>query len=63
LLLAAADMLDHLDMVELGTRLRAAIRATLTAADKRVTPDLGGGGGTESFADALIERLQARAAA
>jgi isocitrate dehydrogenase (NAD+) len=63
LLLAAADMLDHLDLVELGTRLRAAIRATLAAADKRVTPDLGGGGGTESFADALIERLQARAAA
>ena len=63
LLLAAADMLDHLDLVEQGTRLRAAIRATLAAADKRVTPDLGGGGGTESFADALIERLQARAAA
>ncbi|MHB1284473.1 MAG: isocitrate/isopropylmalate family dehydrogenase, partial [Metallibacterium scheffleri] len=63
LLLAAADMLDHLDMVAQGTRVRAAIRATLAAADSRMTPDLGGSGSTERFADALIERLQARAAA
>jgi isocitrate dehydrogenase (NAD+) len=63
LLLAAADMLDHLDLVAQGTRVRAAIRATLTAADPRMTQDLGGSGSTERFADALIERLQARAAA
>jgi isocitrate dehydrogenase (NAD+) len=63
LLLAAADMLDHLDMVAQGTRVRAAIRATLAAADPRMTPDLGGSGSTERFADALIERLQTRAAA
>jgi len=63
LLLAAADMLDHLDMVAQGTRVRDAIRVTLAAADQRMTPDLGGSGGTESFADALIERLQTRAAA
>ncbi|EQD44805.1 isocitrate dehydrogenase, NAD-dependent, partial [mine drainage metagenome] len=63
LLLAAADMLDHLDMVAQGTRVRDAIRVTLAAADQRMTPDLGGSGSTESFADALIERLQTRAAA
>jgi isocitrate dehydrogenase (NAD+) len=34
-----------------------AIRATLAAKD-RVTPDLGGNGSTDSFADALIERVR-----
>ncbi len=63
LLLAAADMLDHLDLVDEGTRVRRAIHATLSAADSRMTPDLGGHGTTASFADALIERLEARAAA
>jgi isocitrate dehydrogenase (NAD+) len=57
LLLAAAEMLDHLGMVEKGSRIRDAIRATLAAHD-RVTPDLGGNGTTESFADALVERLR-----
>ncbi|HEX6614538.1 MAG TPA: isocitrate dehydrogenase [Rhodanobacteraceae bacterium] len=58
LLLAAADMLDHIGMVEYGTRVRQAIRATLAAHD-RVTPDLGGNGSTETFADALVERVRA----
>ncbi|HET6906750.1 MAG TPA: isocitrate dehydrogenase [Rhodanobacteraceae bacterium] len=58
LLLAAADMLDHIGMVEHGTRAREAIRATLAAHD-RVTPDLGGSGSTETFADALVERVRA----
>ena len=57
LLLAAGQMLDHIGMQEKATRLRAAIRATMAAKD-RVTPDLGGTGSTESFADALIERLR-----
>ena len=57
LLLAAADMLDHLGLVEQGTRVREAIRATLAAHD-RVTPDLGGCGTTETFADALVERVR-----
>jgi isocitrate dehydrogenase (NAD+) len=57
LLLAAADMLDHLGLVEHGTRVREAIRATLAAHD-RVTPDLGGNGSTETFADALVERVR-----
>jgi isocitrate dehydrogenase (NAD+) len=57
LLLAACQMLDHLGMVEHAQRLRTAIRATLAAKD-RTTPDLGGSGTTETFADALIERLR-----
>jgi isocitrate dehydrogenase (NAD+) len=57
LMLAACQMLDHLDMVDHAQRLRAAIRATLAAKD-RTTPDLGGSGTTETFADALIERLR-----
>jgi isocitrate dehydrogenase (NAD+) len=57
LLLAAAEMLDHIDMVEKGTRIRTAIRETLTAGD-RTTPDLGGKGSTETFADALVEHVK-----
>jgi isocitrate dehydrogenase (NAD+) len=57
LLLAAAEMLDHLDMAAKATRIRDAIRATLEAHD-RVTPDLGGSGTTESFAEALVERVR-----
>jgi isocitrate dehydrogenase (NAD+) len=56
LLLGAAQMLDHLGRVDEANRLRGAIRATLAAGD-RVTPDLGGSGTTQSFADALIARL------
>jgi isocitrate dehydrogenase (NAD+) len=42
--------------------VRVAIRETVTVRD-RVTPDLGGNGTTETFADALIERVrQSRAA-
>ena len=58
LLLAACQMLDHLGQVDNAQRLRTAIRATLAAKD-RTTPDLGGSGTTECFADALIGRLRA----
>ncbi len=58
LLLAACQMLDHLGQVDNAQRLRTAIRATLAAKD-RTTPDLGGSGTTETFADALIGRLRA----
>ncbi len=57
LLLGACQMLGHLGMEDQANRVRTAIRATLTARD-RVTPDLGGTGTTDSFADALIERLR-----
>jgi isocitrate dehydrogenase (NAD+) len=56
LLLAACQMLDHLGMVDEARRVRVAIRETVTVRD-RVTPDLGGNGTTEGFADALIERV------
>ena len=57
LLLAGADMLDYLDMVAKGDRLRQAIRETMTNDRDSVTPDLGGKGGTSSFADAIVKRL------
>ena len=57
LLLAAAQMLLHLGMQERALRLQSAIRETIGASD-RVTPDLGGSGTTDSFADAIVERIQ-----
>jgi isocitrate dehydrogenase (NAD+) len=60
LLLAAADMLDHLDMVAKATRLRAAIRDVMEARD-RTTPDVGGTGTTDTFGDAIVERIRATA--
>jgi len=62
LLLAACQMLEHLGLSDEARRLRSAIRETVTAKD-RVTPDLGGTGTTETFADALIERVGRVAAA
>ncbi len=56
LLLAAAQMLDHLEQHDNAARLRTAIAETIEQAD-RTTPDLGGDGGTESFTDAICERL------
>lgn len=57
LLLGAAQMLAHLDKVDLAERLRLAIRETIQARD-RVTPDLGGTGKTQDFAAAIAERMQ-----
>jgi len=56
LLLAAAQMLDHLALPEQAQRLRKAIVATLEAKDG-VTPDLGGTGNTMAFARAIAARL------
>ena len=58
LLLAAADMLDHLGMVEKGATLRQAIRDAILHDRDQVTPDLGGKGSTESFADAIVKRVK-----
>ena len=47
------------DVTELMTKaeaLKAAINETIGAGD-RTTPDLGGDGNTDTFADAIIERL------
>jgi isocitrate dehydrogenase (NAD+) len=56
LLLAAAQMLDHLGQSEKARRLRTAIAETIEQGD-RTTPDLGGQGTTQHFADALCERV------
>jgi len=56
LLLAAAQMLDHLDQHDNASRLRKTIAEVIEQAD-RTTPDLGGNGTTESFTDAICERL------
>jgi isocitrate dehydrogenase (NAD+) len=58
LLLAAADMLDHLDLLAKGNQLRQAIRATVEQDRQHVTPDLGGSGSTDSFADAIVKRIK-----
>ncbi|VVN02641.1 Homoisocitrate dehydrogenase [Pseudomonas fluorescens] len=58
LLLAAADMLDYLGMVDKGTRIRTAIRVVLKSSCDQVTPDMGGTGTTDSFADALVAYLR-----
>ncbi|MBL8299069.1 MAG: isocitrate dehydrogenase [Rhodanobacteraceae bacterium] len=57
LLLAACQMLGHLGLEDQAQRVRAAIRDVVGRKD-RVTPDLGGNGNTEAFADALIESLR-----
>jgi isocitrate dehydrogenase (NAD+) len=56
LLLGAAQMLDHLALADDARRLRRAIVATLTERDC-LTPDLGGGGTTASFAAAIASRV------
>ncbi|UXI66937.1 isocitrate dehydrogenase [Tahibacter amnicola] len=58
LLLAACQMLGHIGLEEQAQRVRTAIR-TVVAKKDRVTPDLGGTGTTDSFADALIDALRA----
>ncbi len=56
LMLGAIQMLEHIGKVEEAGRLRAAIIATMTAKDD-LTPDLGGNGTTQSFAESIAERL------
>jgi len=50
-------MLGHLGHEDQAQRVRAAIRDVVGRKD-RVTPDLGGSGSTETFADALIDSLR-----
>ncbi|NDZ11942.1 NAD-dependent isocitrate dehydrogenase [Variovorax sp. WS11] len=56
LLLAAALMLDHVQLPALATRLRKAIDDTLNI-DKVRTGDLGGSAGTAAFTQALVSRI------
>lgn len=55
-ILAAALMLDHLDRGDQAERIRTAVHDTMADHD-RTTPDLGGNGSTQGFADAIVERL------
>jgi isocitrate dehydrogenase (NAD+) len=57
LLLAAALMLDHVKLVDLGNRLRTAIDATLNI-DQVRTGDLGGTASTQAFTAALVSRIK-----
>jgi isocitrate dehydrogenase (NAD+) len=57
LMLAAAMMLDHVNLTPLAARLRRDIDATLNV-DKVRTRDLGGGAGTAQFTRALVARLK-----
>jgi isocitrate dehydrogenase (NAD+) len=56
LLLAAAQMLDHIGQPQNAERLRKAIVATLEARDS-LTGDLGGSAGTMDFAKAIASRI------
>lgn len=56
LMLAAAMMLEHVDLGDAARRLRSAIEATLNV-DKVRTRDLKGSASTRQFADALCRRL------
>jgi isocitrate dehydrogenase (NAD+) len=56
LLLAAAQMLDHVERPQLAARLRAAIGAVLNE-DRVRTRDLGGEAGTREFTEAIVRRL------
>jgi isocitrate dehydrogenase (NAD+) len=57
LLLAAAQMLEHMEKHDKARRLRVAIGDAIRHGD-RTTPDLGGQGTAETFADAICERVQ-----
>jgi isocitrate dehydrogenase (NAD+) len=56
LLLAAALMLEHVQLNDLATRLRTALDRTLVD-DRVCTPDLGGTASTDEFARAIVDRL------
>ncbi len=56
LFLAAAIMLDYLDMADKAKKIRDAIREVTTKKD-RVTIDLGGNGSTDEYTSSIIERL------
>ena len=58
LLLAAAMMLDHVKLADLGDRLRRAIDETLNIDNVR-TGDLGGTANTREFTAALVKRAKA----
>lgn len=57
LLLAAAMMLDHLELIDAATRIRTAVRCVI-GEGRILTPDLGGQSTTLEYTEALLSRLQ-----
>jgi isocitrate dehydrogenase (NAD+) len=58
LLLGAVQMLEHIGQVDAGRRLKQAIVDTMNDKD-HLTPDLGGNGSTQTFAEAIIKHIKA----
>ncbi len=58
LLLGAVQMLEHIGQVDAGRRLKQAIIDTMNDKD-HLTPDLGGNGSTQTFAEAIIKHIKA----
>jgi isocitrate dehydrogenase (NAD+) len=56
LMLAAAMMLEHVDLLELANKLKTAITKVLQEDNIR-TPDLGGTATTMEYTEAIIKRL------
>ena len=56
LMLAGVMLLQHLGLQEQAGRMQNAIEVTIRERDS-LTPDLGGSGTTDTFADAIIRRL------
>ena len=57
MLLAACMMLDHMGEQATGNRIRAAVVEAIRLKEG-ITPDLGGAGTTETFADAIVGQLR-----
>jgi isocitrate dehydrogenase (NAD+) len=57
MLLAACMMLDHMEEQATANRIRAAVVEAIRL-KHGITPDLGGSGTTETFADAIIAQLR-----
>jgi len=57
LMLSAAMLLDHVDQLDAGNRLRTGVRAALASAESR-TGDLGGKANTQQFTDAAIRAMK-----
>ena len=55
-ILAGAMMLDHIGQPEAAQRIRAAVKRVIVAKNG-TTPDLGGSGTTDSYADAVVKAL------
>jgi len=57
LMLSAAMLLDHVEQLDAGNRLRTGVRAALASAESR-TGDLGGKANTQQFTDAAIRAMK-----